>query len=98
MKKREKPKQQPMHTYLITKYLNFTVLAFTGKTFKIGIGNNSGEKLGYIAWIGNFRKYGFQPHSAACTISFDSTCLNEIVAELDQLNKEHKEVKNGTTK
>lgn len=75
-------------TYKITQYLNFTVIGDSGKTLTIGVGNNRGEKLGFIKWKGSFRKYAFEP--LAGTI-YDTGCLNEIIKEINNLMEERKQ-------
>jgi hypothetical protein len=66
----------------VGQYLNFTKIGDTGKTSIIGVGNNSGIKLGHIKWVGAWRKYCYFP---AEQTQFDSKCLAEIIKFLDEL-------------
>jgi hypothetical protein len=67
---------------LVSEYLNFTEIGDTGKTKIIGVGNNSGVKLGLIKWVGAWRKYCFFP---ACDTFFDGKCLDTIKTFTDEL-------------
>lgn len=73
------------------KYLEFREIgkSASGKTKIINIINKGQDVvLGQIRWFAHWRKYTFS--TLADTI-FDGACLMEIVAELDRLNREHKE-------
>lgn len=73
------------------KYLEFREIgkSASGKTKIISVVNEAtGSALGQIRWFAHWRKYTFS--TLADTI-FDGVCLMEIVAELDRLNREHKE-------
>lgn len=70
-----------------TKYLNFVQIGNTTKTKIIGVGNNSGVKLGMIKWVGAWRKYCFIPFQG---MQFDTTCLMDIVEFIDELMNERK--------
>lgn len=70
-----------------TKYLNFTQIGNTDKTKIIGVGNNSGVKLGMIKWVGSWRKYCFMPFE---NLQFDTTCLSDIVEFINELMNERK--------
>ena len=61
----------------ITEYLNFSEIGDTGKTKIIGVGNNSGVKVGLIKWVGAWRKYCFFPEPDTF---FDSKCLEDLKA------------------
>nr|WP_321303374.1 hypothetical protein [uncultured Trichococcus sp.] len=72
------------------KYLEFRELgtSASGKTKIISVVNDAtGSALGQIRWFAPWRKYTF--HTCFGNV-FDSSCLSEIVNELDRLNKEHK--------
>ncbi len=79
-----------MKTLKITKYLNYTLISDTGKTLIIGVGNNSGEKLGLIKWHGAWRKYCFNPLAEAI---FDTECLNDIVSFINELMTQRNNIK-----
>lgn len=66
----------------ITKYLNFTIIGDTGKTLKIGVGNNAGVKLGIIKWVGGWHRYCFFPME---DMQFDAGCLVDIVDYINEL-------------
>lgn len=70
-----------------TQYLNFTLLPSNGKTKLVGVGNNSGEKLGYIKWSTGWRRYVFLTISE---IQFDVTCLMDICLFINELMEERK--------
>ena len=73
------------------KYLEFREIgkSASGKTKIINIINKGSDVvLGQIRWFAHWRKYTF---SALADTIFDGVCLMEIVAELDRLNREHKE-------
>jgi hypothetical protein len=74
----------------VTKYLNFTDISsnYPDRTTKtIGVGNNSGEKLGYIMWRSSWRRYIFSPLEDTI---FDTSCLNDIVEVISKLMEERK--------
>jgi len=78
----------------ITKYLNFqdiSKLYPTRTTQTIGVGNNSGEKLGLIEWRSGWRRYVFVT-LASEALTLDSDCLKDITAVIDELMKERKKV------
>ena len=78
-----------MKTLLITEYLNYVEISNTGKTSKIGVGNNSGHKLGIISWYAPWRRYVFSANEA--NLVFDSKCLKDITAFIDDLMDKRKE-------
>lgn len=84
-----------MELLKITKYLNFTQISDTGKTKLIGVGNNSGEKLGMIRWKPGWRRYAFEPNEGTI---FDSSCMKEIVEFIDSLMDERKNILNKNNK
>ena len=60
----------------------------SGKTKIISVlSKESGGVLAQIRWFAHWRKYTLKTYD---DYYFDSTCLNEIVNELDRLNFEHK--------
>lgn len=73
----------------ITKYLNFTEISNTGKTKIVGVGNNNGEKLGYIRWRSGWRKYVFEPLQLSV---WDESCLLDICIFLKELMDERKNI------
>ena len=73
------------------KYLEFREIgkSASGKTKIISVlSKESGGVLAQIRWFAPWRKYTLKTYD---DYYFDSTCLMEIVAELDRLNREHKE-------
>lgn len=75
-----------------TEYVYFEQMSLsaTGKTKVISVMKiNSRITLGIIKWHGPWRKYTFHTFD---NMTFDSKCLQEIINELDRLNKEHKEL------
>ena len=73
------------------KYLEFREIgkSASGKTKIISVlSKESGGVLAQIRWFAHWRKYTLKTYD---DYYFDSTCLMEIVAELDRLNREHKE-------
>ena len=73
------------------KYLEFREIgqSASGKTKIISVVNEAtGSALGQIRWFAHWRKYTFHTNFGNV---FDGACLLEIVAELDRLNREHKE-------
>lgn len=71
-----------MKTLKITEYLSYVEISDTGKTKVIGVGNNSGDKLGIIKWRSGWRKYVFEPET--CTV-WDAKCLTDIITFLNEL-------------
>lgn len=71
----------------ITEYLNFTKISDTGKTIIVGIGNNSGVKLGLIKWMGAWRRYCFFPYEETL---YDTKCLAEIIQFIADLMAQRK--------
>ena len=72
---------------MATHYLTFELrpsLGLKTKTFDV-IGAGSGEILGRVRWYSHWRKYVFYPQ-AGCL--FDSQCLGEIRAKIDELTVE----------
>jgi len=74
-----------------TEFLNFSdiseVMKFTGKTKIIGVGNNSGEKLGIIKWKVGWRRYTFEPYPETV---WDCKCLTDIIEFINELMEERK--------
>jgi len=71
----------------VTKYLNYTEVGNTGKTKLVGVGNNYGEKLGYIKYHSPWRKYIFSPITDSL---YDTSCLKDICDFIDELMAERK--------
>ena len=72
------------------EYLEFRTIrkSESGKTKIINVlSKESGGVLAQIRWFAHLRKYTLKTYD---DYYFDSTCLNEIVNELDRLNFEHK--------
>ncbi|MDP9954681.1 hypothetical protein J2X97_000318 [Epilithonimonas hungarica] len=72
------------------KYLNFIEVGNKTKTKIISVQNNSSIELAIIKWNAPWRKYCIFFNSQTI---FDSKCLEEITAFLNQINKEHKDGK-----
>lgn len=70
-----------------TKYLNYTKIGDTGKTIVIGVGNNSGEKLGKISFSGAWRKYVF---TTLTDIQLDTSCMKNIIETIEELMNQRK--------
>lgn len=77
-----------MDSVVVKDYLNFTIVSNSGKTLLVGVGNNSGVKLGYIKWFPPWRKYAYHPITATI---FDSKCLKQIAGYMDELMAERKQ-------
>jgi hypothetical protein len=58
-----------------TKYLVFTLIYDSGKTYTVQVSNLAGVDLGLIKWVGAWRTYCFMP---ACDTQFDSRCIADI--------------------
>jgi hypothetical protein len=77
-----------------TKYLEFIMVATTGKTeIWHVISKSQGQVLAVIKWYGAWRQYCFFPASNAL---FNSTCLDDIKSFLDRLNAKHRAKNNET--
>lgn len=57
------------------------------KTRRFEVQTKEGGILGWVRWYPAFRKYSFFP--AEGTV-YETDCLHDIAATLDQLNAEHK--------
>jgi len=71
----------------ISKFLNYTELPSNGATIVVGVGNNSGDKLGYIKWRVGWRRYVFLPMEETV---FDAACLTDITEFINKLMADRK--------
>lgn len=71
-----------------SKYLTFEQIPYEGKTKRFYVKNKNGTSLGAIYWYGPWRKYVFNNAPESCV--FDTTCLKDITAFIDNLMLERK--------
>jgi hypothetical protein len=73
----------------VKKFLVFQDLGYSssGKTKRWKVLNLGQTKLGYISWLGRWRRYVFHPDE---DMIFDSACLKQIAEFLDEKMEERK--------